>query len=395
LISGDAHVAASPLRVIHAITPGDHFSPLTGSAIPTVVDGLARAAMINGDPRHSVVVETGTYRPRYDSADVIECASAVAPSKGLRYVDAISGRLGLGRRGVGSYFSPTAAALQGQPPSIVLAHNAPILPWLLRKAHHRVVLYAHNDLLRTYSRFEAGHVLRYADAIVCVSEYLADRTRERLPAEFASRVYAVRNGVDTERFSPRTASESALHGVPVRVVFLGRMIPDKGADVLLRAATGFASDEIEIEIVGSAGFDSESSPSSYERELRVLADGLDASVQFVPFVDRSALPALLHSADVLVVPSRWPDPCPLTLGEGMATGLPVIASRAGGIPEVLGSVGILVEPNDPAELAAAIRRLVDDPGLRARLGREARAHAEAHDWGESWRLLRKVLQTET
>jgi glycosyltransferase involved in cell wall biosynthesis len=98
---------------------------------------------------------------------------------------------------------------------------------------------------------------------------------------------------------------------------------------------------------------------------------------------------------VLVVPSRWAEPSGLTLGEGLATGLPVIASRTGGIPEVLGSAGIMVEPNDPAELAAAIRRLVDDPGLRARLGREARAHAEAHDWGESWRLLRSVIQTET
>ncbi len=93
---------------------------------------------------------------------------------------------------------------------------------------------------------------------------------------------------------------------------------------------------------------------------------------FQPFVDRDALPPLLRTADVLVVPSRWAEPSGLTVGEGLATGLPIIASRVGGIPEVLGSAGILVEPDDAAGLSAALRRLADDPGLRLRLGREGR-----------------------
>ena len=62
----------------------------------------------------------------------------------------------------------------------------------------------------------------------------------------------------------------------------------------------------------------------------MLADGLRPNVKFVPFVDRSALPSLLRTADVLVVPSRWAEPSGLTVGEGLATGLPVIASLVGG-----------------------------------------------------------------
>jgi glycosyltransferase involved in cell wall biosynthesis len=178
-------------------------------------------------------------------------------------------------------------------------------------------------------------------------------------------------------------------------MFVGRMIPDKGADVLLRAAALFAGDEVEVVIVGSEGFDSQSPLSRYERGLRKLASAVRPNVQFVPFVDRSALPVLLRSADILVVPSRWAEPSGLTLGEGLATGLPVIASRTGGIPEVLGSAGIMVEPNNPSELAKALRRLVDDPGLRLRMGREARIHAEAHDWGASWRCLRTLIGTES
>lgn len=383
------------LPVIHAITPGDHFSPLTGSAIPTVVDGLARGAVANADPRHRVVVERSTYRPRYDSADIVECEAASAPGRNRRYLDALGGRLGLSRSGVAEYYGPTVAALRAQPPSVVLAHNAPILPWLLRDDQHRVVLYAHNDLLRTYSRTEAGRILRCAGAIVCVSEDLAARTRDRLPPSYGSRVYTVGNGVDTERFAPRDTTRRESPHAPLTVMFLGRMIPEKGADVLLRAASEFTTGEIELVIVGSEGFDSRSPLSRYERDLRVLAVGLRPSVRFVPFVDRFALPELLRTADILVVPSRWAEPSGLTVGEGLATGLPVVASLIGGIPEVLGSAGIGVRPDDPAGLAGALHRLVDDPDLRLRIGRAGRRRAEEHDWGVAWRELRDVIQRDT
>ena len=112
---------------------------------------------------------------------------------------------------------------------------------------------------------------------------------------------------------------------------------------------------------------------------------------FEPFTDRSAIPDLLRSADVLVVPSRWAEPSGLTVGEGLASGLPVIASRVGGIPEVLGSAGILVEPDDALALAGEIRRLASEPELRASMGAEARAWAESHDWAWAWRRLRAVL----
>ncbi len=66
--------------VLHAITPGDHFSPRTGSAIPTVVDGLAAAAGRDGGPfRHAVILDRTTMRPRYDSAAVIEYSGVRGP----------------------------------------------------------------------------------------------------------------------------------------------------------------------------------------------------------------------------------------------------------------------------------------------------------------------------
>lgn len=373
--------------VIHAITPGDHFSPLTGSAIPTVVHGLAGAALRAGGPRHRVVVDRSTWHPRYDSAEVIEYTGARPPDRRARYADALRGRLGMPRTAVAAYYRPIAEAVRAQPPSIVLAHNAPILVRLLRDTPHRVVVYAHNDLLRTYSRREAGRMLGSAAAIVCVSESLAERTRERLPATLRAGVHVVGNGVDTAQFHP----DGHRSDGPLRVMFMGRVIPDKGADVLLRAVQRLDAGGLEVLVVGRPGFAADAPLSDHERDLRTLAAAGGDDVRFQTFVPRAELPALLRTADVFVVPSRWPDPSPLTVGEALASGLPVIASRIGGIPEAVGDAGILVAPDDPAALAEALQGLIDDGVRRTALAKAARTRAETRDWSWSWRQLEAVL----
>ncbi|KRE25821.1 glycosyltransferase family 4 protein [Agromyces sp. Soil535] len=389
------------IDVIHVITPGDHYSPRTGSAIPTVVHGLASAAAKDEDAvRHSVVVEASTMRPRYESAAAIEYRGVPGPSRRDRYLDLVRGTLGWPRSAVGRYYEPIAETIRHLKPSIVLAHNAPILPWLLRDSPHKVLLYAHNDLLRTFTKAEVSRMLGSVSAIVCVSESLAEQTRHRLPRNLAHIVHVVGNGVDVAQFTPawtagddEPAAERASRGKPLRILFVGRMIPNKGADVLVRAATMLERDDLEFVVVGSHGFDRSAPLSPYERRLRGLAGESPARICFEPFVDRAALPELLSSAGILVVPSRWADPCPLAAGEGLATGLPIVASRVGGLPEVIGPAGRYVAPDDPAALAAALADLVGDWQLRRRMAAEARARAAAHDWSWAWANLRGILET--
>ncbi len=377
--------------MIHTITPWDHFSPRTGSAIPTVVHGLASAAVLRGDARHSVVVERSTYRPRYDDADIIEYDGRRVSARARRYLDPTLGRLAIARPAASAYFRPLADAIRARPPAIVLAHNAPLMPWLLRGTEHRVVLYAHNELFRTYARSEVNRLLAPADAIICVSKDSADRTRSILGPRNRDKVFTVGNAVDTARFTP-AVRPPRTSGEPMRVMFAGRVVRQKGADTLLRAAAAFDAHEIEVVVVGSAGFDPTAPLTAYERELRALAAQAAPSVTFSPFVDRATLPDLLRTADVLCVPSRWTEASGLTVGEGLATGIPVIASRLGGIPEALGPGGLLVPSDDVKALEAALRRLLDEPQTAAALGRAGREWVEAHDWGWAWERLREALE---
>lgn len=374
--------------VIHTITPGDHFSPRTGSALPTVVHLLADAAVAAGDAQHAVVLDRTTYVPRYPGVRLIEYDRGPGVTRTGRYLDAAAGRVGLPRRHQSAWFAPLADAVRGEPASHVLAHNAPLMPWLLRGTDHRVSIYAHNQLFRTFSRGEADRIVGEASAVICVSDALADDTRRLLPRALASRVVVVENPVDTIRFVPATQRREG----PVRVLFVGRMIPEKGADVLARAAAEFSAEQVEFTFIGSQGFNPAAPLSAYEELLRGIARAHpSAALTFLPFLDRDELPQRYADADILVVPSRWAEPSGLTIAEGMASGLAVVASDVGGIPSVVGDAGVLVPPDDPAVLAVALTHLIEDAQTRAALAKAARLRAEKRDATWAWQRLRGAL----
>lgn len=378
--------------VAHAITPGDHFSPRTGSAIPTVVDGLAAASRAAGDGEQSVLVARGTYPDRYDSARIVEYDQRPDRTRARQLADLAAGRAVQVRPFARHALRPLVAEQRRWPAGVVLCHNLVELVGVVDADRHVPVLYAHNELLRTYSRREGGRALGRAGAIVCVSDDLAERTRDRLPPGLRERVVTVHNGVDTDRFrpSPGRSTERGRDGL-LRIAFVGRVVPEKGADVLLQALALLDRSDLVVSVLGSAGFDPHARPTPYEQRLRELAAHSRAKVEFEPFVARDRLAALLGEHDALVVPSRWAEPSTLTVPEGQACGLAVVASRVGGIPEVTAVPELLVPPDDPAALAAMLAALADDRSRLAEAAHRSRAYAEEHDWRHTWRALRAAL----
>ena len=200
-------------------------------------------------------------------------------------------------------------------------------------------------------------------ATICVSETertagLAARTCR------AAGTVVIPNAVDVD-----AAPRAALEGDPPRIVTVGRLAAPKDALTLLRALATLGPLPFSARLVG----DGPDRPA-VEAEIRSL--GLGDRVE--PAGSRADVPALLAGADVFVLSSRS-EGAPFSILEAMAAGLPVVATDVGGVRELVadGETGLLVPAGDPARLAEALRRLLEDPALRRRLG--AAGHARARE----------------
>jgi glycosyltransferase involved in cell wall biosynthesis len=152
------------------------------------------------------------------------------------------------------------------------------------------------------------------------------------------------------------------------ILAVGRLKAPKDFPTLIRALSSLEPDSFEAVIVGDG-------PDRPRLEEEIEALGLEGRVRLAG--ERRDVPQLLAAADVFVLPSTS-EGLPVSVLEAMAAGVPVVASRVGGVPEQVsdGETGLLVEPGDLDELATALARLIAEPSLRRRLGAAGRARAE-------------------
>lgn len=379
----------NPMALIHVPTPGDHYSASTGSAIVTIAYEINRVHAAHGGVA-KVVLSRGS-RHDYPVGECIE-ATPTRPPKGWRKgVDVLGARVGVGRVFGRAAYEPLVRVVPRDVTATILVHNNPIpVPMFHRRLPEaRVCLWANNELWTTYSDAEVNRVAASADRLICCSQFIADGTLRRLHTDHHSKVRVVRNGVDVQRFRPMAQT----HQVTPTITFIGRVIPEKGADLVLRAAALLERSlgDYQIRIVGSSGFSSRGRLSKYERSLREWAKPLGERVVFVPFRDRAAVMEEYAKASIFCVPSNWDDPCPLTVLEGMACGLPVVASRRGGIPEECGDAALLFDPSDVQTLADALTQLLRDERARVELGRRARERSLLFSWERQYDVLMQAI----
>jgi glycosyltransferase involved in cell wall biosynthesis len=162
-------------------------------------------------------------------------------------------------------------------------------------------------------------------------------------------------------------------GEPLRLLFLGGLHPHKGFDVLLEALAGLPAGGVELRVHGPLGAEER---AAFEARLEGLGDAL--RVTHGGWLTATRVQEVLAASDAVVVPSRAPENCPLTLLEALAAGRPAVASRAGGIPELIrdSENGLLFETGEARSLRDCLRRLVVDRRLLVRMARGARGSAE-------------------
>lgn len=227
-------------------------------------------------------------------------------------------------------------------------------------------------VLRTFLGSRNGRRPRMG-RVLCVSEYMRQYLVEQVgvPAAHTKVVY---NGIDLDKFPWQERRSPPL---PLRLLYAGRLSPDKGVHTAVEGFARFRNIHPEhpacLTVLGEG-------PSFYRDRLGRLAEGLGSTdaVRFRGAVPRHQMPQVLADHDVLVFPSVWQEPLARMVQEAMACGLVVIGTTTGGTEELLveGETGLTFEAEDAAGLARQMARLVEQPDLFGRLARAARKAVE-------------------
>ncbi len=247
----------------------------------------------------------------------------------------------------------------------------------------RLVVTVHTSVAHTLAVTDArSYVLKHlggaierkvssrADAVIALTPRLA----EILRGVGVEHVAVIPSGVEPAAYAPREGDPLPDVKHP-RIICVARLHDQKDPLSLVRAVPHLRS-EGQVVIVGDG-------PLRGEVEAEIDRLGVRGRVHLVGAVTRDQVPALLAASDVFVLPSLYEELGTAVI-EAMQAGLPVVATRAGGIPSLVtdGLSGLLVRPQSPVELADALDRVLGDPGLAARLAASGRTVAAGYDWSQ-------------
>ena len=287
---------------------------------------------------------------------------------------------------------PHLIDLNAEPYSVACAEVLTLRNWFAPRA--ALVLQTCQNIFREYPRpfnWLERRALRQANAAYPCSE----TARELLDLKgFAGPTPVVPFGVNLEAFSPRSVNRNATG--PLTIGYVGRMLPGKGLNVLAEALNKLQGEEWKLLIVGDG---SERKP--FEQSL--AQSGLLARAEFTGAISYDSVPALFQQMDVLVVPTettaRIREQFGRVIVEAMATGIPVIGSTCGAIPEVIDGAGLVFPERDAAALADALRRILANADLREEFARVGRRRVEQHySWDQvadkTYELYRQILRRQ-
>jgi glycosyltransferase involved in cell wall biosynthesis len=282
-------------------------------------------------------------------------------------------------------FRPDLVHLDEEPYNLATFHGMV----LARRAGGRTLWFSWQNLLRRYpppfSLFER-YCLRHADGAIAGSRTAAQVWRQK--GYTGPLAVIPQFGVDPQTFAPQPRRGD--RGAFV-VGFAGRLVEEKGVDLLLEAVAGLEG--MRVEVLGSG-------PQRARLEGLAEALGLGDRVAFRGVLPSPQMPAFYHRLDVLVLPSRsrpnWVEQFGRVLVEAMACGVPVVGSDCGEIPHVIGEAGLVFPEGDVEALRACLLRLTTAPRLRADLSRRGRErvlaqYTQAQIAAQTVQVYRQVL----
>jgi glycosyltransferase involved in cell wall biosynthesis len=361
----------------------EYYSPVSGGAISTVMMCTARELIARG---HKVSVLTPTdNNETYDVGEVFPIET-----RGRGDLHFFQRRLSGIRNRIWRYDWPyyeyylrsvrrQLKQLSPQPDAVVVFNDF-VSPKYIKRIlpRARLVVWLHNEC-RT--RQDIRETDRNTDAYVTCSDYVRRWTLENhglSPARFS----VARNGVDAAVFHPR--KDFLEPRKPVRVLFVGRIDPNKGPDLAADAVAALQAEGLPVSLTVAGGLwfygHGNEMADPFFRELKSKMDA--AHADYCGHLPRGDIPELIRQHDVVCLLSRSQDPYPLVTLEAMASGCAVIASDRGGLPEACREAGLLVNPDNFADVVGALRSLVIDSQFLRRAKQKAVEWATGEPWSE-------------
>jgi len=280
-----------------------------------------------------------------------------------------------------------------EPYSIAGAEILTLCRWFAPKVP--VVMQTNQNILHNYpfpfSWLEQRAFRRVAAAYAC-SETVVEVLRAK---GFKKPAPIVTFGVDTEAFSLPKAGTKRPDG-PFTIGFVGRMLPGKGLKVLADALAQLSSEDWRLLVVGDG-------PEREGFEQQLSSYGVRDRATFTGAIDFALVPEYFQKLDVMVIPTettkRIREQFGRVIVEAMASGVPVIGSTCGAIPEVIGDSGLVFPEGDATALAGALRKTLSDPGLRERMKELGLARVQQYSWERvaeaTYDLYQLVMKTKS
>lgn len=376
------------LKVLMICTEKLPVPPVRGGAIQTYIQGISGIL----SQQHDLTI-LGTTDPSLPLEEY---------KNNIRYV-----RLD-GEQVLEIYAKKVIDFLQNNCFDLIHVFNRPRLIPLIRKVapHSRIILSMHNDMFDTHKihYIDALTAINEVERIITVSNYIGN-TICNLYQKATKKVQTIYSGVNLDTFIPwENSSKAARIRQKLRedydlesktvILFVGRLTPKKGADLLIQAINELHSfdSNIALVIVGGTWY-SVDTVTDYVAYVRALAERASFPVITTGYVSADLIHQWFWAGDIFVCPSQWQEPLARVHYEAMSAGLPFLTTARGGNPEVvIDENGLIVErPEDPIEFAEKLDLLLTDPKLRQRMGRTGRRIAEDRF---SWeRVAHEVLET--
>ena len=251
----------------------------------------------------------------------------------------------------------------------------------------KLAVYLHNDYLNPQT-FKGAEILQELDGVLSVCHFLNNQVRQIDYTKDWPLLYRVNNGIALKKYQPATEEEKQHIRLQLNysqtdcvIVFSGRITETKGIHLLLEALSRLDSlENVKVLVLGGTTYSS-AEKDSYFKKVMAQAKHLPIEVKFTGYIEKQQIPRYLKAADICAVPSIFHETCCLSAVEAQAMGIPVIATRIGGIPEYISEAGSFLIDYDAQfveNFAAGLDRLIHDETLRQQMREEALKERTRH-----------------